>query len=162
MPAAVVVPLVDIGGERRKSRIGGGPHLAGVAPIANLGLVAFTARRAGDAQHGRFSSVSVRERAGTALIDGASGGEALHTQVSGERVRRLARDEVRRRQAPGRDRLEAAVAPAAIHDRSEEHTSELQSQSNLVCRLLLEKKNSQRTCNAYPRCTPATHAASPH
>src|SRR2546430_5913548 len=29
----------------------------------------------------------------------------------------------------------------AIHaDRSEEHTSELQSQSNLVCRLLLEKK----------------------
>src|SRR5688572_30957908 len=29
--------------------------------------------------------------------------------------------------------------------RSEEHTSELQSQSNLVCRLLLEKKNNQRT-----------------
>src|SRR2546427_5809144 len=27
--------------------------------------------------------------------------------------------------------------------RSEEHTSELQSQSNLVCRLLLEKKNRQ-------------------
>src|SRR2546430_7162998 len=30
--------------------------------------------------------------------------------------------------------------PADTH-RSEEHTSELQSQSNLVCRLLLEKKN---------------------
>src|SRR5688572_32165902 len=29
--------------------------------------------------------------------------------------------------------------------RSEEHTSELQSQSNLVCRLLLEKKNKQKT-----------------
>src|SRR2546430_4833765 len=28
--------------------------------------------------------------------------------------------------------------------RSEEHTSELQSQSNLVCRLLLEKKNKRR------------------
>src|SRR2546430_10164093 len=28
--------------------------------------------------------------------------------------------------------------------RSEEHTSELQSQSNLVCRLLLEKKKSHR------------------
>src|SRR2546430_4467068 len=27
--------------------------------------------------------------------------------------------------------------------RSEEHTSELQSQSNLVCRLLLEKKNTE-------------------
>src|SRR5579859_8029140 len=31
-------------------------------------------------------------------------------------------------------------ARAADADRSEEHTSELQSQSNLVCRLLLEKK----------------------
>src|SRR2546430_12268742 len=29
--------------------------------------------------------------------------------------------------------------------RSEEHTSELQSQSNLVCRLLLEKKTKQPT-----------------
>src|SRR2546430_10403200 len=31
-------------------------------------------------------------------------------------------------------------------DRSEEHTSELQSQSNLVCRLLLEKKKKDDTC----------------
>src|SRR5688572_32623122 len=29
-------------------------------------------------------------------------------------------------------------------ERSEEHTSELQSQSNLVCRLLLEKKKKQK------------------
>src|SRR2546430_12809119 len=29
--------------------------------------------------------------------------------------------------------------------RSEEHTSELQSQSNLVCRLLLEKKKTEHT-----------------
>src|SRR2546430_13412677 len=29
------------------------------------------------------------------------------------------------------------------HSRSEEHTSELQSQSNLVCRLLLEKKKKK-------------------
>src|SRR5688572_32592369 len=31
--------------------------------------------------------------------------------------------------------------------RSEEHTSELQSQSNLVCRLLLEKKKNTKTNN---------------
>src|SRR2546427_2178660 len=31
--------------------------------------------------------------------------------------------------------------------RSEEHTSELQSQSNLVCRLLLEKKNNNTVDN---------------
>src|SRR2546430_5455471 len=34
--------------------------------------------------------------------------------------------------------LDASAMPRAA--RSEEHTSELQSQSNLVCRLLLEKK----------------------
>src|SRR2546430_6976767 len=32
--------------------------------------------------------------------------------------------------------------PCSSEDRSEEHTSELQSQSNLVCRLLLEKKKT--------------------
>src|SRR6266478_10191875 len=32
-------------------------------------------------------------------------------------------------------------------ERSEEHTSELQSQSNLVCRLLLEKKNNEHCCS---------------
>src|SRR5688572_31391457 len=32
--------------------------------------------------------------------------------------------------------------PGASSKRSEEHTSELQSQSNLVCRLLLEKKKT--------------------
>src|SRR2546430_4360548 len=33
--------------------------------------------------------------------------------------------------------------PRQVHARSEEHTSELQSQSNLVCRLLLEKKKKR-------------------
>src|SRR2546430_11526292 len=33
--------------------------------------------------------------------------------------------------------------------RSEEHTSELQSQSNLVCRLLLEKKKTNQTVIQY-------------
>src|SRR2546430_10274254 len=39
--------------------------------------------------------------------------------------------------------------------RSEEHTSELQSQSNLVCRLLLEKKKNKIT-----PCTPLTQTHS--
>src|SRR2546427_5662057 len=45
-----------------------------------------------------------------------------------------------------------------VFARSEEHTSELQSQSNLVCRLLLEKKKKTQTtiqsdtyCNRYTR-----------
>src|SRR5689334_24820843 len=35
--------------------------------------------------------------------------------------------------------------------RSEEHTSELQSQFHLVCRLLLEKKNPERHASRGPR-----------
>src|SRR5688572_21250931 len=51
-------------------------------------------------------------------------------------------------------RIEALSAPGAVlisdkvydevKNRSEEHTSELQSQSNLVCRLLLEKKKKEQ------------------
>src|SRR5438270_6853570 len=40
-------------------------------------------------------------------------------------------------------RLEAELADGPLSIRSEEHTSELQSQSNLVCRLLLEKKKKK-------------------
>src|SRR5690242_21890930 len=41
------------------------------------------------------------------------------------------------RRSPSR----SAVSSSAADPRSEEHTSELQSHVNLVCRLLLEKKN---------------------
>src|SRR2546426_8368525 len=40
--------------------------------------------------------------------------------------------------------LVLAYVIARFVDRSEEHTSELQSPCNLVCRLLLEKKNMRR------------------
>src|SRR2546427_9576015 len=42
--------------------------------------------------------------------------------------------------------------------RSEEHTSELQSQSNLVCRLLLEKKKIAERANSSAYCTSALSA----
>src|SRR2546430_8485068 len=48
-------------------------------------------------------------------------------------------------------RRPALEAPIYISiDRSEEHTSELQSQSNLVCRLLLEKKNTAVALSSSP------------
>src|SRR2546430_12731529 len=50
-------------------------------------------------------------------------------------------------QAGGRGAVVEHVAQVRIavgRARSEEHTSELQSQSNLVCRLLLEKKKNLR------------------
>src|SRR5438477_2552176 len=43
------------------------------------------------------------------------------------------------------ERAALAAETGAAIDRSEEHTSELQSHVNLVCRLLLEKKNSKIT-----------------
>src|SRR2546425_2437641 len=42
---------------------------------------------------------------------------------------------------------------AAVQDRSEEHTSELQSLAYLVCRLLLEKKNTELVVVEDPRCS---------
>src|SRR2546430_8061077 len=46
------------------------------------------------------------------------------------------------------DRFRQSLFPA--FSRSEEHTSELQSQSNLVCRLLLEKKKNTNTSYIVP------------
>src|SRR3989442_6102730 len=56
----------------------------------------------------------------------------------------------------------AALPPAAAHggelhrveSRSEEHTSELQSRPHLVCRLLLEKKNTTVRNSAAPTSVP--------
>src|SRR2546430_13548896 len=44
-----------------------------------------------------------------------------------------------------RSSLSRPCSARSPRDRSEEHTSELQSQSNLVCRLLLEKKKTIAT-----------------
>src|SRR5690242_21211240 len=56
-------------------------------------------------------------------------------------------DHLRRRFVAGRcvQTLHVVGAADGIRSRSEEHTSELQSHVNLVCRLLLEKKNSARS-----------------
>src|SRR2546430_13449639 len=45
---------------------------------------------------------------------------------------------------PGRATEQGLLERRHRRGRSEEHTSELQSQSNLVCRLLLEKKKTAR------------------
>src|SRR2546430_12207665 len=47
------------------------------------------------------------------------------------------------------------VPDDAFQRRSEEHTSELQSQSNLVCRLLLEKKKTTPPRTSRQRGVPA-------
>src|SRR5699024_12278665 len=49
----------------------------------------------------------------------------------------------------GRPQSVFALEPDLIESRSEEHTSELQSRFDLVCRLLLEKKKSRLCMYAY-------------
>src|SRR2546427_5849417 len=73
-------------------------------------------------------------------------------------------DEKGEARVPGRDRggrTDAAGAIAARNTRSEEHTSELQSQSNLVCRLLLEKKKTATRPHAAHDARAHAHSRSP-
>src|SRR5689334_23980251 len=78
-----------------------------------------------------------------------------YTTLFRSRTRDRIADEVfqREREAGRFARLERAVGAARtqlleLHARSEEHTSELQSQFHLVCRLLLEKKKRLPRKNA--------------
>src|SRR2546430_8707071 len=64
-----------------------------------------------------------------------------HDRAAHDRHYEAGSPELRRRSEP----LQSDAVNRREHQRSEEHTSELQSQSNLVCRLLLEKKKN--TCN---------------
>src|SRR5688572_31889991 len=57
---------------------------------------------------------------------------------------------VRRARARHRSRTSGRARDPDPDRRSEEHTSELQSQSNLVCRLLLEKKKNKTNVNQIP------------
>src|SRR5699024_12205236 len=71
-------------------------------------------------------------------------------------------DDRRRRCVGGSDAGSGSVFAFGV--RSEEHTSELQSRFDLVCRLLLEKKNkcpakSSLGCRRSPRRTPLLGAA---
>src|SRR3989442_9862950 len=56
----------------------------------------------------------------------------------------LQRDGIAEGHAAGKAEVRHEGGQLLAHGRSEEHTSELQSRPHLVCRLLLEKKNSLR------------------
>src|SRR5688572_32440998 len=58
------------------------------------------------------------------------------------------------------ERQPESIGASPFLIRSEEHTSELQSQSNLVCRLLLEKKKNIKTTSKYR--TECSRASSSH
>src|SRR2546426_5309643 len=66
--------------------------------------------------------------------------------------------EVREEKVTRRDLVAAVTASGRIQPkRSEEHTSELQSPCNLVCRLLLEKKKKRKKATSI--YSPTTHSS---
>src|SRR5256885_11634615 len=76
----------------------------------------------------------------TTLFRSVSG--SSRTAIARDALDRVARLDGRERRSRLCRRLDRARdQPGAGERRSEEHTSELQSPCNLVCRLLLEKKN---------------------
>src|SRR2546430_11043117 len=74
------------------------------------------------------------------------GRAALHRALVGRRVLEQLLEQVHVAPLDGVDPAQPlareGIGLVRQHLRSEEHTSELQSQSNLVCRLLLEKKKN--------------------
>src|SRR5688572_32604733 len=79
-----------------------------------------------------------RERRAEAERPDLGRGGSAESLACGEHDNRVSSDGVCRDSRPC-----GALAADESQDRSEEHTSELQSQSNLVCRLLLEKKKQK-------------------
>src|SRR5438034_6593391 len=76
--------------------------------------------------------------------DGGGAGSGAGVRKLEERVEALESDleDLNRSIAGMREELQ--FVQRLLEDRSEEHTSELQSHSDLVCRLLLEKKKKRR------------------
>src|SRR5947207_9637140 len=77
---------------------------------------------------GRTGSAGSLPRAGLS-VEGPDGAQGQHPCL----------------RRPARAAVHHHLRRAGFRSRSEEHTSELQSHSDLVCRLLLEKKNERIT-----------------
>src|SRR5215218_5606613 len=151
--AAESLPKSKFGGRARFGRRGTGTEYAFVR--TNTSSSAATTRRIDDASSSacrgaRGACRRARDRAG-----GLAGRRRRQESEERRRRRRRLRPDERvdrqpdRRLRPGRRRAldsrrhlphRRKRRRRAARDRSEEHTSELQSHSDLVCRLLLEKK----------------------
>src|SRR2546430_8017734 len=89
-----------------------------------------------------FPYTTLFRSAGHVRDDGRPGGEARAALLEPAHD---ARDRLLTEAAAAAedDAVDGRDEVARVEVRSEEHTSELQSQSNLVCRLLLEKKKNE-------------------
>src|SRR2546426_3965702 len=81
-------------------------------------------------------------RSGACGRGSAAGGGRRKAVYGGECVRQAYAPAIGRSHSAGGRAGDQRQRAAALRTRSEEHTSELQSPCNLVCRLLLEKKKT--------------------
>src|SRR5690242_4120915 len=108
--------------------------------------------RAGGRSTAARSALATKKRIRAAATARAARGRNIRERADASRRRKTAlaparRAEVKRGAADNRP---AARGPVQHPDaRSEEHTSELQSHVNLVCRLLLEKKKKTNLNNVH-------------
>src|SRR5438034_5637088 len=84
------------------------------------------------------------DAAGGAIVVGIGHGVREVADAIGDQARQLAYVHGTELTSEPVEQLAAALATRVPVDRSEEHTSELQSHSDLVCRLLLEKKKKHK------------------
>src|SRR5690606_6580613 len=120
-------------------RRGGGPHRQRrLRPPRRLARLAEGLRADVAARHAALDGRAVA----LAARDACAGIRVAHAGGARRRPRRVVAGAVGAAALAGV--LPGAVAHAAV-PRSEEHTSELQSREKLVCRLLLEKKNTLAT-----------------
>src|SRR5438105_10389450 len=91
-------------------------------------LPSFPTRRSSDLRYARTSAICWRD-----IVPGLSSGIVVFVRSS-----------ISASVAPSKSAEDDDAGRQAGHDRSEEHTSELQSRVDLVCRLLLEKKNKDK------------------
>src|SRR5690606_41521342 len=84
------------------------------------------------------------------LFRSAEHGEVRHSDVGGNRERprdasALRPEPTSQRQGAAQEDQQGHCPGPRLRDRSEEHTSELQSREKIVCRLLLGNKNAAAT-----------------
>src|SRR5207247_6452417 len=94
-----------------------------------------------------FHSFPTRRSSDLLLLRGAPPLEGARRGAARQRAGRVLPDGRHRDPRQGRQPDRGGRGPGSDRgprDRSEEHTSELQSRVDLVCRLLLEKKNEQQ------------------
>src|SRR2546426_2795791 len=83
----------------------------------------------------------------------SSSGSTPNSAASASTVGRFGHGKMARSTRGSFGDLSAACQPSRTAARSEEHTSELQSPCNLVCRLLLEKKKQTTKTSCVPGLT---------